>query len=178
MRTLRMAPVGTVVLVLLISGLGTAVIAQDETTALPEPVIVTGAQTSEVVQSFGTTVEKDGVYNTERPWWVVTWEADDPRLSGDGTWVANWNWLLEDGPGTSTAAYVLVNPGGRWVGTSQGYGDGSVDNEMVVLHGEGDYDGLTAMLLLRTVEGEAGFEGVIFPFESPEIPDPIEPPAD
>ena len=34
---------------------------------------------------------------------------------------------------------------------------------------EGDYDGLTAMLLLRSDEGEAGFEGVIFPFEPPEV---------
>ena len=177
MRTLRLSLVGTVILVLL-GGLGGAATAQDEATGAVEPVAVTGAQTSEWVHTVGTTVNEEGVYHTRGPWWTVTWEADDPRLSGEGTWTVNWNFLLEDGPSIGTSAIVLANPDGRWVGTGQGFGDGSVDHELIVLRGEGDYDGLTATLLMRGDAGSTGFEGIIFPFEPPEIPDPIEPPAE
>ena len=144
-----------------------------------EPVAVTGSMTSWDVQSYGSTVTEDGIYWSEGPWWTITWEASDPRLSGQGTRSANWNESVTTGTGIGTSTYVLVNPDGRWLGSgSFAQAEGEM-SEMVVLHGEGAYDGLTASVFHQTdFSSPHTFAGVIFPGEPPTIPEPVEPPAE
>jgi len=179
MRTLRLSLVGAVILVSL-SSMSLIAVAQDETTAPAEPVAVTGTITSWDVQSYGSTVTEGGIYWTEGPWWKITWEASDPRLSGQGTRSANWNEWVTTGISIGASTYVLVNPDGRWVGSGSSTALSSGDlHEMVVLRGEDAYDGLTATVLIENdFSSPATFVGVIFPGEPPKVPEPVEPPAE
>ena len=180
MRTLRLTLAATVIVVLL-GGLGGAVLAQEEAATSEEPVVVTGTFTWGDPESFGRRVEDVGVTRTKGVWWIIGAEASDGRLSGRGTKSSNWNssWDTEIGIGADT--YVLANPDGRWVGSGHNFTTGpSAGDDLVVLRGEGGYDGLTAALSVDTIDwsGIAEFEGVIILGEAPEIPEPVEPPAE
>ena len=97
MRTLRLSLTGTVIVVLL-GGLSSAVLAQEEPTAPEVPVSVTGTVTEEANQHFPSPRSEGGIAYVDGAWWTMTWEANDPRLSGEGTWSANWHGA-ETGPG-------------------------------------------------------------------------------
>ncbi len=91
--------------------------------ASPEYMVeVTGTFTREDVASYGSTILSDGIYHTRGPWWNITWEASDPRLSATGTYTSNWNEVDANGLAYSASAYVLVNADGRWAGASQTFG--------------------------------------------------------
>lgn len=178
MRTLRLSLVGTVMVVLL-GGPGGVATAQDETTAPEQPVAVTGTVTSMDVQSYGNTVTKDGIYHTEGPWWKITWEASDPRLSGQGTQVSNWIESESNGLGIGSSATVLVNPDGRWVGTGTGIGGPTWNYGSIVLHGEGAYEGLTAYVAMHAdPSGDHTFDAIIYGGELMAVPEPMEPAAE
>jgi hypothetical protein len=145
------------------------------------PVAVTGTITGPV-QSYGSSWEKDGIGYAVGPWWAITVDASDPRLTGHGTWVANWNESTSTQIGIGASTYVLVSEDGRWVGS--GYSTTPMPGryELVVLRGEGAYDGLTASVLISedfsSPSSGTTFEGVIFPGEAPTVPEPVEPRAE
>ena len=173
MRTLRLSLAGTAILALL-GGVGGAVLAQDDGSAPPEPVVVTGTFASEEFQSSVGWTEEGGIYRWEGPWWILTWEASDPRLIGQGTKISNLSGSESTEIGIGASTYVLDGPDGRWVGSGYTYGAPTGGVDLLVLHGEGAYDGLTSVLSIDWSD-VATFEGVIFPGEAPEIPEPIEP---
>jgi hypothetical protein len=86
------------------------------------------------------------------------------------------------------SAVRLEGPECDWVGTGwvlawmsgpeSGPEDEWVDEwvELLILDGEGDYEGLSATLTSTGLGGEPGpYEGFIFEGDLPEWPDPIEP---
>jgi hypothetical protein len=146
--------------------------------ASPEYMVeVTGDFTREDVQSYGSTTEEDGIYHTRGPWWKITWEASDPRLSGTGTYVSNWNEVVASGLSYGADNYILVNQDGRWAGTSLVFGSPG-DDELLVLQGEGAYEGLTAYVQIPATSGQKSFNAIITNGEPVEIPEPVEPPAE
>jgi hypothetical protein len=180
MRALRVSLAGTIILALL-GGLNTAVLAQEETPAPEVPVPVTGKVTEEINRSFPSPRSEDGIAYADGAWWTITWEASDTRLSGEGTWSASWHGS-ETGPGGIGAnSFVLDNPDGRWVGTGQTLLLADETYVMVNLSGEGEHEGLTAWVLVHTdftSDDPPTLVGVITPVEPPEFPEPVEPPAE
>jgi len=193
MRALRLSLVGTVILTLF-AGLGVGVAAQDEDET-PTSTYVTG----NYIDSFGTAPEfseLDGVermrMTSER---VVEWS--DPRLPSKMATKLDLDSRLgvhPDGPvssGVRAYTYRLEGPTGAWTGTGRGFSTGGFEfypteeswlfsTELVELTGEGDYEGLSAILVLNTSWGDFvtatyTFEGYIFEGEPPPLPEPIEP---
>lgn len=150
--------------------------------ASPEYMVeVTGDFTREDVQSYGSTTfaptEGTGVSHTRGPWWKITWEASDPRLSGTGTYVSNWNTEESTGLAYGASTYVLVNEDGRWVGPSLVFGSPGSD-ELLVLQGEDAYEGLTAYVRIPATSGQKAFDAILTNGEPVGIPEPVEPPSE
>jgi hypothetical protein len=173
--------VGMVILVLL--GVTSAAVLAQAASPTPNPMApaaVTGTITPGEVGSYGSTDYEGYVYErTEGQWLTSSWEASDPRLSGQGTISANWNEAPGYQAGIASVAHVLVTPEGRWLGTGHLFYTEGGQYEMTVLRGEGAYDGWTATLLIQPgSDSPITFEGVIFGAEAPAMPEPVEPPAE
>ena len=102
-------------------------------------------------------------------------DVSDDRLSGDATGVHNaFNFHDGHGYGVRTLATEIANDGGSWSGTGIAFHD--TDDDIMryefLLAGEGDYDGLSAMLSLTSDSSFLDHEamGVIFPGELPPRP--------
>ena len=173
MRTLRMSLAGTVILALL--GGGTA-LAQSEDTAPTEPtgVVINRADETLVEQGSSTQRSGDAFSTIEGVVMSWTWDASDPRLSGTATYTFNshgysgpLNALLD------AIVVTVVNDGGSWAGTGQGIGSmeyGAM--QMLMLTGEGGYEGLTAFLT-EDIKNEMGtIRGVIVAGGLPPYPEP------
>ena len=75
----------------------------------------------------------------------------------------------------------ITNDGGSWVSEFRGFTPGGDRNHyLLLLSGEGGYEGLSAMLLMLPVgaSGEWEVEGVIAPDPLPEPPEWVLPPAE
>ena len=108
---------------------------------------------------------------TENYGWTLRWETDDPRLSGDfetnqtshsySRFVA-----LRNGIGR------LTNEGGSWLVEFQGFTHGGHPNNYYAnyLVGEGEYEGLTAIVLALPAPTAWELTGVIAPGPLPEPP--------
>lgn len=111
-------------------------------------------------------------------------EATDPRASGVLTSVANVNQLLvgRGGLAAGVARLRLVNDGGAWSGTRQGFHmvtDRGGATTMAVLTGEGGYEGLTLVMVEYADDNAQTRRGVIIPSDQmPPIPDPVELPVE
>ena len=175
MRTLRLSLTGTVILAV-IGGLSGAVLAQDEPTDPMAPAAVTGTVGYGTDIATGSETFDDGAYVTDGMQGTLSWEASDPRLSGEVTfagYLVNYTTpSIYVGGGTR----VLVNDDGRWVGTDTGLAAPGVDMEFIVMQGEGAYEGLTAVVREDWSKNPPTFVGAIVP--SDKLPDPIEPPAE
>jgi hypothetical protein len=104
--------------------------------------------------------------------------ATDPRISGRWRQIMNvWDYESREpgGPGAMiwSASARIDNDEGAWVGTFTGFWDGSNGREWNILHGEGAYEGLTAVF--RWLAEDSMQEGVIVPGDLPPLPDPIAP---
>jgi hypothetical protein len=108
-------------------------------------------------------------------------EWSDPRLPSEMVSRLNID-LYPFGPDLFQAGaetYRLDGPDGAWTGTGRGF----AMNWLVVLSGEGAYEGLSAMFVRDVVMADpdsAGndhewFKGYIFEGELPSMPDPVEP---
>jgi hypothetical protein len=93
-------------------------------------------------------------------------------------------------PSISTHAYRLDDAVGAWVGTGHGFGAspeemptesfGVMEAELIMLSGEGAYEGLSAVLLLTMdatdwMAGDHVLEGYIYDGPPPPLPPPLEP---
>jgi hypothetical protein len=155
MRTLRLSLVGVVTLALL-GGLGGAAMAQEE--------------------------EQTATHVTGR---VVSGEWSDPRLppmmTGRMNLDAHWRETDAILPWAST--HRLDGPDGAWTVTERGFMEADGAFALLVLTGEGAYEGLSAMLVEVVLEAYTGddetiLEGYIFEGGLPPLPDPIAPPAE
>jgi hypothetical protein len=109
-----------------------------------------------------------------------TWSTSDPRLNGLVTRTVTWHWDTASDTVLDSHTYELFNDGGSWLGEGNGYvtdlrGDPR-HVQWVTLTGRDGYEGLSAMVLLKTanvLEPTAwDLEGIIVPREVPEVPEP------
>jgi hypothetical protein len=141
------------------------------------PVHVTGMVVFDDADPFSgptSTTSEGAVTRTQGISAVRQLTMSDERLSGNQH--AVWN-LIDYGADGSTVAgrLSIENAGGSWRGTYQGvifpHGEG-VARHQAVLVGEGDYEGLSAVLYYDPMSADdmLGVEGFIFPGEIPEHP--------
>ena len=182
MRTLRLSLWGTIVLAL-VASLSVAVAAQEDEQEPPTATYVTGVAVS--------TPEGD-TYTQEGDTYVGEMDWSDPRLPS--RMLARFNaeavpGIDPDGSGGAVRmalAVRLEGPEGSWSGTGHVLawmlapesGEASLDTrsevQMLVLDGEGEYEGLSAPLT-GTGDGVVpAYEGFIFE-NALTMPDPIEP---
>jgi hypothetical protein len=195
MRTLRVFLAGTVISAL-IGASPLAVLAQaDEATVTESP----SPMTAEDVGSVDLSAVATGVatVGTSNQWYQtepgvspldfatnnfgLTFEVDmdDPRLSGELETNRNLQ-TYDSGVYVGTGVGHLTNEGGSWdVAIRSFYDPVMAGRQVMTLTGDGGYEGLHAMLLLR-MGGPVGWEveGVIVPDPMPEPPEWVLPPAD
>jgi hypothetical protein len=133
------------------------------------------------------TIEVDGdvTRTLDRLCAPQTWTADDPRLSGEA--VSTWNTYtyVVDGKQKSVLAdaYFLRNEHGGWACRSHLLVDGSGTGgsweglETVMCEGEGEYEGLSAIIdfdepVSRGANKAQPMVGLIFPGDAPPHPAP------
>ena len=190
MRTLRLSVAGTLALALL-GGLGGALLAQDEENAPATVTHVTGEAFSDRTVNQGAYAEVDGGEQMRGNVFEHDIDWSDPRLpslmrlrenvnvySIDDDHAA-WSWV---------GSVRLEGDEGAWTGTEYGLGEESAEGpltlqpRMMLLSGEGAYEGLSAMLQRQheviTTASRPVFEGYIFAGELPPMPEPLEPPAE
>ena len=105
---------------------------------------------------------------------TMTWESSDPRLSGEVTYDGNrdiFSGNLDLGVTVGTERFEIVNDSGRWVGQATGWLIPSQSvGDIVLLRGEGGYEGLSALVHIDWSDGSIG--AVVFPGEMPPVPEP------
>ena len=192
MRTLRLSLVGAVILTLL-GGLGGAAMAQDDEEEVFGATHVTGTTPMLRNTDDGTPTFKDAglaIYGEAQ---VREVEWSDPRLPSSMRLTQNLDAYFVDSDEVGVAIALVQNvrldgPDGAWTGTAYGLLEGTEANTypqtvLMVLEGEGAYEGLSAMF--RTVyeeppaEGEpADWDGYILEGEMTPLPEPPEPPTE
>jgi hypothetical protein len=176
MRTLLQPIVGVIILVLA-GGAGVVTAQETEEAAAAEPVVVSGTleclgevpadQAADADASLGT-----DVVNVHR------WQASDTRLGGEAAYTGQWQLYeqpAEDaGSGSDTAAYAIVNDGGRWLcEVSRAVTPGDAPGaHTLVFDGEGEYEGMTAYLNVDWSQTPYAFSGVILPGEAQPYAEP------
>ena len=181
MRTLRLGLAGVVTLTLL-GGSGSVTAAQDEVPDAMAPAWVTGTVAVMSGPSGAVETSEGGVTRRDGMQAVLAWVASDARLSGTSNYTGNWASYAVTGTSfpvlfeVQAGTQVLVNDEGRWTGTVTALVSDSagIDQDTVILHGEGAYEGLTAYLLMDWSSLPADLVGAIFPGE---MPSPLEPEA-
>lgn len=92
-----------------------------------------------------------------------TWDATDPRLSGETACRLDPSSAADGGVQLRTHDWTVVNAEGSWTGTR--YSVFSIGTEsdavLLVLHGKGAYEGLTAYLEWGDEPEEYTIRGVI-----------------
>jgi hypothetical protein len=103
------------------------------------------------------------------------WEMSDPRLNGTVTWSSS---VAEDGlVGFGYAANSIENAGGKWRGRPVPSfdipGAAGQNVKYIILDGEGDYEGLVAVLVDEYIESEDQWrmQGFIVDGEFPPPPE-------
>ena len=134
----------------------------------------------------GPTREDDAGVRRERDYLCEPqrWTSSDPRLTGEAA--AHWNADVYepdgDAPGFSisvtTLAYYLRNEAGGWacrtnmLSQVSGFGAEHQAAETAMCVGDGENDGLSAILVLDFATSPATFVGLIFPGDAPPLPEP------
>ena len=160
--------------------------AQDDADLEPEVAYSSGSISGEPAGFVDGTEELTDGLRQAAGWSVVgiPIEMDDPRVSGQLTFVANGSGQdFDDGfAKIESKSYRLENEDGAWTGS----GDAIVavtedvplmDLETAVLVGDGEYEGLLAFFFAEFGGDERTFEIVVIEGERPPVPDPVSAPA-
>ena len=152
MHAIRVLLTGTASLALLVGQAGVGVAQDSEQGAWATPV--TGQRLTLTTDSADLEYTEDGGYGQGRNYVSTeTWQWSDPRLPGDMTSVLNFDAsIMGEWPGQVIRGRLLLEgPDGSWTGTQDAV---ALSDEtglgMVLLSGQGAYDGLSAVLVLRT----------------------------
>lgn len=182
MRTLRLSLATTLTLVLL-GGLASTASAQDEAVTA---TYVTGLVTDYMPLQSGNTSSEDGLWMLTDDQYELEIAWSDPRLpslkhgrenqyqyhKGDDLWAQ-----------ALAGTIRLEGPDGAWVGTAHGMADQDAERgrqmtKVMLLEGEGGYDGLQAVIIATIDEAVTPFpsyEGFILERDLPSLPEPVEP---
>ena len=173
MRTLRLAMVGAVSL-MLAGSLGAAAQPEADETVLVTPV--TGTVVEAVWDDSQMEFTSEGGVNYGRGMLITeTYEWSDPRLPAVKTTIFNFNSYPGEGDGRGVMGQTTMrmeDSVGAWTGgaMTMQYVDGRGVG-WDTYFGEGAYEGLVAVLQCTS----EGCEGQIFEGERPPMPDPFEP---
>jgi len=182
MRTLRLTLVGPVILALL-AGLGSAVVAQtEEASDEMSPAAATGTLEFAAPPAEGELGEGgEVIMHEDETVHVHEWNATDPRLTGTATYTGAWH--LYDPPtedcGDPEAMdepvlYEIVNDGGGWrCGGARAPvpgPDGATNVHTLVFRGTGEYEGLSAYILVDWSTSPYTYGAVITPNDVPLVP--------
>ena len=140
-----------------------APVAPEGSPALPSATRVTGTEVvSDIVWGPITTV--DGIRQMRGLTATSTDTMDDPRVSGTGAIVGNYDDYGD--VGTQWGTYRLKNADGAWEGTWRGviWSRGGGTEHTMWLTGSGAYEGLT---YYAHTNSSLRVEGIIFPGEAP-----------
>ncbi len=178
MRTLRLALVGTVT-VLLLAGIGGVAPAQEDIDTA-KVTHFTGTRVSATEGTIDEWWEADGIGHGRGIRGSETIEWSDPRLPSELQMVQN-----VDAPGQEVVvagATLLEGLEGYWTGEFTAYCDpGSDCHGMNTITGHGAYQGLTAVLRGYYADGPGSdwvFDGVIYEGETLPMPEALEPTAE
>jgi len=173
MRTVRFTLLGIVLLALL-GGLGTAVMAQaDELT--PSSATGTLEFVEPVPEAAGDVATHD-----EATLHVHEWTSSDPRLTGTATYTGSWHIYnppaedCDDPEAEAGAVYEIVNDGGSW--RCAGFRapipgpSGATNVHTLAFRGTGGYEGLSAYVLVDWSSSPYAFGAVITPNAVPIVP--------
>lgn len=180
MRAIRTTTISILAIGLLAAS-AVGIAAQDEADPMA-PAWVTGAITWAASCDDATTATEGGVYQERghrcEPRTVT---SDDPRLSG--TSAAIWNkdvHAIEGARGAIRSVTEDIRGDGRgWVchapavlDESAGFYATSIQgSDLFTCIGDGDNEGLMALLIFTTTSGQEAFEGLIFPGDLPPVPE-------
>lgn len=181
MRT-RLLPTSLLTLSLALAG-STAAMAQDAADLEADVAYATGTIVGDIAGGVPPQEEFPAEGLREMRGWSlvgVPIELDDPRVSGQLTFVANGSGqdFQNGGANIERRTYRLENEGGVWTGSgnsvSAGTQDGPLmDLETAILIGEGGYEGLTAFFYSEGTESGRDFRAVVVATEAPPAPDPV-----
>ncbi len=126
------------------------------------------------------------VYHEEGRQLSMVWESSDPCLSGTVTAVGNRH-MNRDGSMVETEAYVVANDWGRWTGMATGLAaaqppadlvigngllpPGPSHEDIVLLRGEGTYEGFSALLDIDWSQRPPAVSATVFRGDPPAAPD-------
>lgn len=180
MKQLRTLPSAAIGMALSFAMMTPAVAQSDDAQQSLMATAVSGSLTiderpaSEEVIELGSVLQvRDAIFEPG------TVEADDPRLAGVAGLIANGDvHLVEGAPNVEVEVDTVrvVNDRGAWEGSGTTVSEqGVVGPQSILLHGSGDYDGLTAYITLRLDEAvppqPIPFDGFVFPGELPPTPE-------
>lgn len=166
----------------LVVGSSVGVLAQDEQSGAASAVYATGTIGWPPAEIVEPEVERVPGGNDERGLMLVDLpvEFSDARLSGRLTVSGNGatRELAEGRAWIESRTHRIVNDGGAWAGS--GYlvrtssDEPAIDQESMLLVGEGGYEGLIAYVFLDAPpEGESKWEALILEAEQPPLPEPV-----
>ena len=183
MRTLRSSMVATL-MVALLAGFSSVVAAQADDDGSVSVTHVTGQQTDAREVGFGGYAEVGGVTQGRDLVYEDTLEWSDPRLPS-AMWITENLDMHDLGDGREAWFWVgsirLEDEQGAWAGEEYGMGEFTGDRpilqpRIMMLRGEGAYEGLTAVLQRRwdpeDVTYHAAVDGYIFEGDLPPMPAP------
>jgi hypothetical protein len=165
----------------------TAVGAQsDSTTEAPAPVTIEVSDIDLVSPGVMVADKAGSTYQEHGGQMTMDWQASDPRLSGDVTCAAT-RLIQRDGSFVEAEAFAVENDGGRWVGEGISYslqrpasdvvvGNGLLPeaarhDDLVLLQGEGGYEGSSALVDIDWSQDPPLITGTIFGGRLPSAPD-------
>ena len=168
----------------LMAGSTAVTTAQEAATDPSAPAWVTGSLTAAGMS--GCTTAKTPIDGVEpererHECTPQTWTTDDPRLTGTSTWTwTNDVYVLDEAiVSVSAGTLDLRNEAGGWLCDyadqlfdGMGRRAPTINENTVTCVGNGDYDGLTAILALDWSKRPMLVYGFIFPGEAPPLPEP------
>jgi hypothetical protein len=126
------------------------------------------------------------VYHEDGRQASMVWQSSDPCLSGEVTTLGDRH-MNRDGSMVETESYVVTNDGGRWTGLASGLATAAAPSDLVIgsgllppgpghedlvlLRGEGGYEGYSALLAIDWAQTPPEVRGTVFRGELPAAPD-------
>ena len=175
MQAARLGLVGAVSLVILGAGVvTTAAQSDDDARASQGSAVVSG----EVHRHLRTTAEPTMSYEPDRVTYreqayAIELDVGDPRLAGELWAILNYDTFHDSQGSVINGVAGLEQADGSWQGAVEGYGSLVGGNRVYFqfdLEGEGQYEGLSAVLFLMHNGYEFEAEGMIFDGPPPPAP--------
>jgi hypothetical protein len=168
-RTAR-SVAASIVAVAALSMSSTVVATDEQPASAPPPEVVVGLMTCHTTHDLRGSVEeiqleRSGFLSRKRGWGYqqdVTFS--DSRLQGDHLISVDWDEYAVPGElrglWLGTYTWRVENDGGAWQGSyaDMRLGDDDWADPLIILAGEGDYEGLNAILTMQPNEEECGEE--------------------